>query len=154
MSVAAQRYAADGRLRIVDGTSLGGRVVVVAGNDASLGGIAAAVAGAGARVAVVSATLPRDDAVDIWFRADPADRDIWDRVAMHVEQHLGPVDGVVTEQAAADVVRSVFGTDLARRQRPDVVVVESTDSVGYTVTRLLRTPPATPPRSAGDVAHP
>ena len=126
-----------------------GRVVVVAGDDVRLAEAATAALTAGAKVAVVSRTL--EDAAEqlgreptVRFRADPRDPDAWERIAMHVEQHLGPVDGVVTDEASHAVLDGVFGADLARRGRGDVVVVSDGDDAASLVTRLAGTPPATP----------
>jgi hypothetical protein len=128
-----------------------GRVVVVAGEDTSLAGVAAAAVEAGASVAVVSRTLPDDVAATVRFRADPGDRAAWERVAMHVEQHLGPVDGVVGDRAHADVLAAVFAADLARRGHGAVVTMTGGDEPAAVLTRLRGTPPAAPARPpAGD----
>lgn len=114
-----------------------GRVVVVAGEDETLAVAAEAVSLAGAQVAVVSSTLPAV-AATVRFRADPIDDSVWERVAMHVEQHLGPVDGVVTDAGAREVVAGVFGPDLARRGHGEIVVVEGDGA--EVVSRLARKP--------------
>ena len=114
-----------------------GRVVVVAGEEVGLAAAADAAFRAGAQVAVVSTTLA-STACTVRFRADPTDDSVWERVAMHVEQHLGPVDGVVTDGVAQPVVSRVFGPDLDRRGHGDIVVVAG-DPVDV-VSRLARTP--------------
>jgi len=120
-------------------TELTGRVVVVAGAEAVLGPAAAALHDAGASVALVAlADAARDD-VTVHVRADPADADVWDRVAMHVEQHLGPVDAVVTDASAEAVVRAVFAADLRRRGHGDIVVVRTGDDIADVVTRVAGT---------------
>src|SRR5947209_2791724 len=81
-----------------------GRVVVVAGDAPELAEIAALAMNNGAAVAVVSAVLDVGTPASVRFRADARDRDAWERVAMHVEQHLGPVDGVVTDENSCAVV--------------------------------------------------
>ena len=112
-----------------------GRVVVVAGDDPGLQQAAESALSAGAAVAIVSATLDRATAATVRFNADPRDRDAWERIAMHVEQHLGPVDAVYTDDDSRSAVEAVFATDLARRGRESVVVIRRAD-----------TPPAAPPR--------
>jgi len=135
----------DGRL-----WSVLGRVIVVAGEDPALEGVAAAAVAAGASVAVVSRTLPGDVPATVRFRADPADRGVWDRVAMHVEQHLGPVDGVATDAGHRSVIDAVFGADLARRGHGTIVTADG-EPADALLTRLRGTPPATPVRpAAGD----
>src|SRR4051812_12038153 len=81
----------------VSAVDLNGWVVVVAGEDPALADVARASLAAGAAVGVVSKTL--GDAAPAWvlFRADPGDRDAGARIARHIEQHLGPVEGVVTD---------------------------------------------------------
>ena len=128
-----------------------GRVVVVAGTQPQLQQVAEAVVAAGARVAVVSPRLQVDGAVVV-FRTEPGDASVWDRVAMHVEQHLGPVDGVVTDPPAAPVVTSVFAPDIARRGHGDVVVVTADDDPVGVVTRLCGTRRAAPARSPDGAA--
>jgi NAD(P)-dependent dehydrogenase (short-subunit alcohol dehydrogenase family) len=130
------------------GPTLQGRVIVIAGDETVLGAVARAALDAGAFVAVVSRTLPDDAATTVRFRADPDDRGMWDRVAMHVEQHLGPVDGVVTDSRHRAVVAAVFATDLSQRGHGGVVTVspdESPDDVLIRVDGTQRAAPAPPP---------
>jgi hypothetical protein len=119
---------------------LAGRVVVVAGEDPLLAEVATAVTAVEAHVAVVSRSLPSEVPAAVRFRSDPGDSTVWERVAMHVEQHLGPVDGVVADVTAAAVVESVFDVDLARRRRPGVVVVDAVQGVADVLSRLAGTP--------------
>ena len=121
-----------------------GRVVVVAGDAPELAEIAALAMNNGAAVAVVSAVLDVGTAASVRFRADARDRDAWERVAMHVEQHLGPVDGVVTDESSCAVVDGVFAADLARRGRDAVHVVRSQEDVAAIVTHLADRPRAAP----------
>jgi hypothetical protein len=111
------------------------RVVVVAGR--SLDAAASALAGRGATVAFVADTAVRNGDVAVHFRTDPSDAGAWDRIAMHVEQHLGPIDAVVADAAAAPVVEAGLGADLARRGRSGVVVVNDADDA---VSQVLGTP--------------
>jgi hypothetical protein len=73
-------------------------------------------------------------------RADPADPTVWERIAMHVEQHLGPVDGVVSDARTEAVVRAVFEPDLVRRGHGRVVVLGADEGVDDAVSALLGTP--------------
>lgn len=123
--------------------SVHGRVVVVAGDDSRLAAAAAAALTVGARVAVVSRTLDGTTSATVRFNADARDPDAWERIAMHIEQHLGPVDGVITDDSARAVVDGVFATDLARRGRAPVHVLDDEEAPAV-VTRLVGTPPATP----------
>ena len=123
-----------------------GRVVVVAGDDALLANAATAALAAGAKVAVISRALGDATAATVRFNADPRDPGAWERISMHVEQHLGPVDGVVTDEQSRPVVVDVFGADLARRGRAGVLVMQPGDDPRTLVTHLAGTPPATPSR--------
>lgn len=124
-----------------------GRVVVVAGEDEALARVAATAAAAGASVAVVSTSLPDDVAATVRFRADPRTAEVWDRLAMHIEQHLGPVDGVATDGASDDVVAAVFDADLGRRGHGSVVVPRPDEPADDVVRRLLAPRREAPPRS-------
>jgi hypothetical protein len=123
---------------------LAGRVVVVAGERPELSAVIDAAVAAGASVAIVSRTLGADLEGDVRFRADPTDPAVWDRVAMHVEQHLGPVDGVVTDADAASVVLATFDADLARRGHGAVVVAGPDERAEDVLSRSLDTRRATP----------
>ena len=125
-----------------------GWVVVVAGDDPVLAGVAQASADAGAAVGLVSKELGDETPSSVRFRADPGDRDVWVRIAMHVEQHLGPVDGVVTDASSHAIVEEVFAVDLARRGRSPVIVVGPADVPTAVVTALFGTPPEVPSRPA------
>jgi hypothetical protein len=121
-----------------------GRVVVVAGDDPELADVAALAMHHGAAVAVVSTALDDTTTATVRFRADPKDGVVWERLAMHIEQHLGPVDGVATDESSYAVVAGVFAGDLARRGHGQVIAVRGTDAVPDVVTRLCDTPPAAP----------
>jgi hypothetical protein len=126
--------------------SLLGRVVVVAGEEPGLAATAAAAVDAGALVAVVSRTLPADTPSAVRFRTDPADADVWWRIGMHIEQHLGPIDGAATDAATVSTVHDQFEADFVRRGHGHVVAVGPADDAADVVTRLC-TPRAAPPRS-------
>jgi len=133
---------------------LDGWVVVVAGEDAALVNAARMSLGAGAAVGVVSRSLDDETPCSVRFRADPGDPDAWERIAMHIEQHLGPVDGVVTDASSYPVVDDVFGGDLARRARQPVVVVGPGESPTAVLTALFGTLPAEPSRPAPEAPNP
>ena len=63
---------------------------------------------------------------------------------MHIEQHLGPIDGVVTDTAAQGTVQDVFADDLRRRGRAPVIVVGPGDDADAVVTALTDRLPAAP----------
>ena len=126
--------------------SLLGRVIVVAGEQSFLAVVATKAAEAGASVAVVSRTLPELE-VAVRFRADPHDPDSWERIAMHIEQHLGPVDGAAADDAAYDVVSAMFVPDLTRRGHGAVVCVSIGDDPEDVLSSMAGTQQATAPRS-------
>jgi len=137
-------------VHVID-ADLTGWVLVVAGEDAALGDVSRAAMAAGAAVGVVSTDLADAVPATVRFRADPRDPDAWWRIAMHIEQHLGPIDGVATDVATEATVREVFDVDLRRRNRAPVVVVNAPDDADTVLTALTSRPPAvpSPPAAAG-----
>jgi NAD(P)-dependent dehydrogenase (short-subunit alcohol dehydrogenase family) len=119
-------------------------VVVVAGETDEVVPIAAALVDRGALVAVVHPTLGCERAAAS-FRADPTDPAVWERVAPHVEQRLGPVDLVVVDLATRPAAETALGDALRRRHRPTPVVLGPAEPAAAVVSRLTGTPPATPP---------
>ena len=121
----------------VTDTPLLGRVVVVAGHASGLARLAADLVECGAFVAYVGPerSVPVARAS---VRADPTDPTVWERIALHVEQHLGPVDGVVTDAVTRPVVVEVFGPDLVRRGHGSVLVGDDLP-VADVVSALLGT---------------
>lgn len=101
--------------------SLLGRVVVVAGSHPTFPDLVAKLVDAGAFVAFVS-TTGGGPVAHAGFKTDPADPVVWERVAPHVEQRLGPVDLVVGDAHTGQLLESVFRPDLVRRGHGDVVV--------------------------------
>lgn len=126
-------------------TPLLGHVFVVAGVDADLPEVADALADAGAFVALVFPMRVATRAAAA-IVADPTDGSTWERAAPHIEQRLGPVDGVVTDARTADPIANVFTPDLRRRGHGGVVVREESDDVSAVMERLARTLPTGPPR--------
>jgi hypothetical protein len=114
-----------------------GRVLVVAGDAAVLDGVTQALLVAGALVAVVG-TAGREGA-HVDFRVDPADADVWSRVVPHVEQRLGPVDGVVAWVTIHHLVSDVFEPDLRRRGHGAVVAVGADDDPADVLRQLADT---------------
>jgi siroheme synthase (precorrin-2 oxidase/ferrochelatase) len=129
---------------------LAGRVVIVAGRGDVFSAVARLLAADNALVAMVTtdAAVPE---VAAHFRADPADPDVWERMVPHVEQRLGPIDAVVTDNTGQAVADRLVGPDLHRRGHGAVVVVQpETDPdevVGMLVVRMPGgRPPAGPAR--------
>lgn len=117
------------------GSSLDGRVVVVAaGDDPGHLALARALAQAGAVVAVVAGQ--RSDELPMSYRGDIADRQLWERVAPHVEQRLGPVDLVAGAEPVLELLSEIFGADLRRRRRPDPVLLPPAVDVATQLSRL------------------
>jgi hypothetical protein len=110
-----------------------GRVFVVAGSTALLGAVADALTAADALVAVVG-HVPLTSDVAAHFHATPTEVEVWTRVVPHVEQRLGPIDGVVCDRLAQLLGERLIGPDLRRRGHGSVVVVEDDD-----VDDVLRT---------------
>jgi hypothetical protein len=132
----------------VSDLDLSGWVVVVAGEHTGLGDVSRAASAAGAAVGLVSSDLGDDIPASVRFHADPEDSQAWSRIAMHIEQHLGPVDGVVTDEPAYATVQQVFAADLARRGRAPVFVVDAGTGPDTVITALFDTPPGGPSRPA------
>jgi hypothetical protein len=128
----------------VSDADLHGRVVVVAGNDPVLGDVSRAAMAAGAAVGLVSSALDDSVAATVRFRVDPREPDPWWRIAMHIEQHLGPIDGVVTDASAHGTVFDVFEPDLRRRGRAPVIIAGPNDNPDVVLTALTGTPPTAP----------
>jgi hypothetical protein len=115
---------------------LAGRVFIVAGRGEPFATVARQLAAAEALVAIVSADAA-DVEVAAHFRADHADPDVWGRVVPHVEQRLGPIDAVVTDESGRPVAERLVGPDLERRGHGAVVVVDpgtDADSVVRSLT--------------------
>jgi hypothetical protein len=118
---------------------LAGRVVVVAGADAVVGPIAAGLQQAGATVALVAAADAARSDVTVHIRTDPSYGPAWERITMHVEQHLGPVDAAVADESAAAAVTVALGADLVRRGHGGIVVVQPGDDPDAVVRKVAGT---------------
>ncbi|HET7530651.1 MAG TPA: hypothetical protein VFJ98_06790 [Mycobacteriales bacterium] len=115
-----------------------GRVVVVAGEHPAFAELVAALADAGAFVAFVSAEQTVSSA-SASFRADPADPSVWERVAPHVEQRLGPVDVVLADSGCTTTVAPVFLPDLRRRGHGDVLTAPADAAMTELLTLVAGT---------------
>jgi len=67
-----------------------------------------------------NATLHEVDPPVAWS-ADPLDPETWARLYPHIEQRLGPVDAVLADPAAIDIVEEVFRPDMKRRGHGAIV---------------------------------
>lgn len=117
---------------------LTGRVFIVAGSGSRLGEVADALVAAHALVAVVG-SIPVSSEVAAHFHADPADEAVWERVVPHVEQRLGPVDGVITDQASRVIGERMVGPDFGRRGHGAVIAIEDTSDVEEILRSLVDT---------------
>ena len=115
-----------------------GRVFIVAGDAAVLGALAEALVGDSALVAVVS-QIHLMPAAAASFRADHRDPDVWDRMVPHVEQRLGPIDAVITDEGGLEVAERLLGPDLRRRGHGAVVVVDADSDVADVLRTLADT---------------
>jgi hypothetical protein len=118
---------------------MSGRVVVVAGEHPLLPALCERLGAAGALVAFVAHAAQPGDGATLSFRADPGDAEVWQRIGMHIEQQLGPVDAVAADESCAPTVRDVFGPDLHRRGHGGLVQVAADDSAEDVLSRLADT---------------
>lgn len=128
---------------------LAGHVVVLAGTEAAVG---LELMSRGVLLAVVSeersvldeleqAAATQPTAVLLSYRADPCDRAVWERIAAHIEQRVGPVDAVLCVERAAEVVEGVFAEDMRRRGHGAVVPLSPAEDPVEALRRLLRRTP-------------
>ncbi|HET6816382.1 MAG TPA: hypothetical protein VFH66_04065 [Mycobacteriales bacterium] len=128
---------------------LAGHVVVLAGVDASTG---VALLSRGVLLAVVSSERSVIDTVEqaatqhptsmlLSYRADPCDPQVWDRVAAHIEQRVGPVDAVLCTKEAYTAVEATFAADLGRRGHGVILPVSPGEDPIAELPRLLRRTP-------------
>ncbi|HWB66415.1 MAG TPA: SDR family NAD(P)-dependent oxidoreductase [Mycobacteriales bacterium] len=138
-----------------------GKAVVIAGDGRGFVALAEAFAGAGALVAVVAddhhavaaATRAAEarGATAYGFTADPANPAVWQRVAPHVEQRLGPIDVVVVAGAPdrRAVAIEALRPDMAARRRG--VIVEIGDAATTTPADGVRVRLIHPANDPADV---
>ena len=75
------------------------------------------------------------------WRADPADPATWERLYSHIEQRLGPVDAVLADPIALDLVETVFRNDMQRRGHGAIVALGGpSDPVAAIRQQLRHTP--------------
>lgn len=115
-----------------------GHVVVVAGRHRQFADLVRALTADGALVAYVTADGFIDEAAAS-VRSDPSDPSVWDRIAPHVEQRLGPVDVVVADAGTAAVLETVFRADLVRRGHGDIVVAAADATLEDLVSQVVGT---------------
>jgi NAD(P)-dependent dehydrogenase (short-subunit alcohol dehydrogenase family) len=116
-----------------------GRVFIVAGRGETFTGVARRLVADGALVAVITTDEEVPD-VAARFRADHTDPDVWDRVVPHVEQRLGPIDAVLTDQLGYPTAERLVGPDLLRRGHGAVVVVPPEADADSVLRTLIGTP--------------
>lgn len=75
------------------------------------------------------------------WAADPADPDTWERLYPHIEQRLGPVDAVLAQPVAIDLIETVFRPDMQRRGHGAIVPLSpAANPVTAIRTQLRHTP--------------
>jgi hypothetical protein len=135
---------------------LAGHVVVLAGPGAqAAAGTRALAVSTGAALlgcGMLVATVTNDNGVidelersaaaqglepPVSWRADPGVVSTWDRLYPHIEQRLGPVDAVVTDAAALDLVESVFRPDMRRRGHGAIVALSPAENPVEQIRRQL-----------------
>jgi hypothetical protein len=109
-------------------------VFIVAGGGETFTEVARLLVADDALVAIVTTDAVPEVAAH--FRADPADPDAWGRMVPHVEQRLGPIDAVVTDESSRALAESLVGPDLLRRGHGAVIVVDPGEDA-ETVVRTL-----------------
>ena len=115
-----------------------GHVFVVAGSAPLFGAVADALTSAGAAVALVGRTVTMGEPA-AHFRADPDDAKVWARVIPHVEQRLGPIDAVVTDERGRLIAEELVVPDLVRRGHGAVVTIDSTADIDAVLSKLADT---------------
>jgi hypothetical protein len=120
---------------------LTGKAAIVAGKSPRITEVVRGLAANGTLLAIVSGDRDTvDDAVAVaesldvavlGMTADPSSAAVWERIAPHIEQRLGPIDVVVVlgEQTMRDVVRAAVLPDMTARHRGVLVEVDDSASV-------------------------
>jgi NAD(P)-dependent dehydrogenase (short-subunit alcohol dehydrogenase family) len=114
---------------------LAGRVVIVAGEGERIEQVTASLLAGDALVALVTVTAAMTDA-HAWFRVDPNDPSVWDRVVPHVEQRLGPIDAAVTTAGLHAQLTELLEPDMLRRGHGGVVDVDAARDVDDALRQL------------------
>jgi hypothetical protein len=126
---------------------LTGKAIVVAGDSRAIVAIVRSLAANAALVAIVAADRELVDesiqvaealgASVVGMTADPSSPAVWERVAPHIEQRLGPIDVAVAAGPAVlrEVVTAALLPDMAARHRGvvvevDAIVAEATTTAG------------------------
>ena len=117
---------------------MGGRVVVVAGHGGVFTAVARLLVAEDALVAMVTTEADGPE-VAARFRADPADRQVWDRVIPHVEQRLGPIDAAITDASVRAIADQLIAPDLARRGHGAILTVDDSSSADDVLRKLADT---------------
>lgn len=131
---------------------LRGRIAIITGTDTVSGAaIAAGLAGEGVSLMLLSAVPVRGVAEDLAERhdirclaaaIDVGDPAAVDRVVMHAEQHLGPVDLLVNLADPAVLTRALLPTMIARGRGHIVTVGAGVETDGEHPGVVLLTVPA------------
>ena len=128
---------------------LAGHVVVLAGTEAATG---IDLMSRGALLAAVSdapdvidelerAALDHPTTVLLSYRADPSDPAVWQRIAPHIEQRVGPVDAVLCAESSLEAAKATFATDMRRRGHGVILAISSGQDVVADLPHLLRRTP-------------
>jgi hypothetical protein len=119
---------------------LTGKAIVVAGDSRRVVEVVRGLAANAALLAIVAGdreivdeavqVAESLDAAVVGMTADPSSPDVWERVAPHIEQRLGPIDVAVAIGAAAlrQTVAAALLPDMAARHRGVLVEVDATVS--------------------------
>jgi hypothetical protein len=116
---------------------LTGKAIVLAGDSRRLVEVARGLAANAAMLAIVA--TDRDiveeavqiaeslDATVVGMTADPASAQVWERIAPHIEQRLGPIDVAVAlgDLALRAAVSAALLPDMAARHRGVLVEVDA-----------------------------
>lgn len=128
---------------------LSGHVVVLAGSAAGAG---AALMAVGALLAVVTDDRELVEALELTaaghpttvllsYCTDPTDPAVWQRVAAHIEQRVGPIDAVLCAPETTEVVEATFSADMGRRGHGVILpLTPEEDPVAQLRRHLHRTP--------------
>ena len=128
---------------------LAGHVVVLAGAAARAG---AELLARGVLLAVVTddrdvideleqTATSHPGAMLLSYRSDPSDPALWERIAAHIEQRVGPIDAVLCTAELTEVLEATFAEDMRRRGHGTVLPVSSAADPVQQLHRHLRDRP-------------